>query len=162
MLLQKAIPLTALTLMLATPRLHAAADKAPPADVGPGRIAWFDITTTDLARSKEFYGKLLDWRFDPVRGSDQAAEIVAAGRAIGTLRVAEGSISTFNGVVYVQVNDIKAICKKAKDLGGTIEPGFPFDLPDGTGAIAVVVDPAGHPVGFYSRTLLAPAPPPAR
>jgi predicted enzyme related to lactoylglutathione lyase len=162
MLLQKAIPLTALTLMIATPRLHAAADKAPPADPGPGRVAWFDITTTDLARSKEFYGKLLDWRFNPVQGSDQAAEIVAAGRAIGTLRVADGGISRFNGVVYLQVDDIQAICRKAKELGGAIEPGFPFDLPDGTGAIAVVVDPAGHPVGFYSRTRLAPASSPAR
>ena len=27
------------------------------ADVGPGRVAWFDITTTDLKKSKEFYGK---------------------------------------------------------------------------------------------------------
>ncbi len=29
-------------------------------DVGPGRIAWFDITTTDLAKSKAFYGSLFD------------------------------------------------------------------------------------------------------
>ena len=38
------------------------------------------------------------------------------------------------------------------ELGGTIAPGFPFNLPDGTGAIALVVDPSGHPVGMYSRT----------
>jgi hypothetical protein len=24
-----------------------------PADVGPGRVAWFDITTTDLTKAKE-------------------------------------------------------------------------------------------------------------
>jgi len=61
-------------------------------------------------------------------------------------------------VVYVQVTDIQASCKKAKELGGMIPPGFPFNLPDGIGAIAVVVDPAGHPIGLYSRTPLAPAP----
>ena len=141
--------------------LHSATRKAPPADVGAGRVAWFDLTTTDLARSKDFYGKLFEWRYAPVKGTDGAAEIVAGGTPIGTIRVADGPISGFNGVVYVQVDDIQASCKKAKELGGTIPPGFPFDLPDGIGAIAVVVDPAGHPVGMYSRTPLS-APPAAR
>ena len=145
---------------LAAGELRAETPKTPPADVGPGRIAWFDITTTNLAQSKDFYGKLLDWKFTPVQGTDQAAEIVAGGTPIGTLRVAEGQITPFNGVVYVQVTDIQASCKKAKELGGTIPPGFPFNLPDGIGAIALVVDPAGHPLGLYSRTPLAPAPSP--
>jgi uncharacterized protein len=147
---------------LLTGELHAAAAKTPPADVGPGRIAWFDITTTSLPRSKDFYGKLFDWQFTPVQGTDQAAEIVAGGTAIGTLRVADGKIAAFNGVVYVQVTDIQASCKKAKELGGTIPEGFPFNLPDGIGAIALVVDPAGHPVGLYSRIPLAPVPPAAK
>ncbi len=142
--------------------LRAATPKTPPADVGPGRIAWFDITTTDLPRSKEFYGKLFDWQFTPLQGTDQAAEIVAGGTAVGTIRVAEGKISPFNGVVYVQVTDIRASCKKVSQLGGTVVPGFPFNLSDGTGAIAVVVDPAGHPVGLYSRTPLPSAPSPAK
>jgi predicted enzyme related to lactoylglutathione lyase len=147
---------------LVTGELQAATAKTPPADVGPGRIAWFDITTTNLPRSMDFYGKLFDWHFNPVQGTDQAMEIVAGGTAIGTLRGAEGTIAAFNGVVYVQVTDIQASCKKAKELGGTIPPGFPFDLPDGIGAIALVVDPSGHPVGLYSRTPLAPVAAPAR
>jgi predicted enzyme related to lactoylglutathione lyase len=152
--MRNAILAIAMTVALVTGQLHAAIHKTPPADVGPGRIAWFDITTTNLPRSKEFYGKLFDWQFTPVQGTDQAVEIVAGGTAIGTLRVADGKISVFNGVVYVQVTDIQAGCKKAKELGGTVVPGFPFNLPDGTGAIALVVDPAGHPVGMYSRTPL--------
>src|SRR5437870_5344133 len=99
-------------------QLRAATHKTPPADVGRGRIAWFDLTTTNLPRSKEFYGKLFDWQFTPVQGTDQAAEIVAGGTAVGTLRVAEGKISTFNGVVYIQVTDIQASCKKVTQLGG--------------------------------------------
>jgi predicted enzyme related to lactoylglutathione lyase len=154
--MRKAILAMILASALVTGELHAA--KAPPADVGPGRVAWFDITTTSLPKSKEFYGKLFDWQFTPLQGTDQAVEIVAGGTAIGTLRGAEGKITPFNGVVYVQVTDIQASCKKAKELGGTIPPGFPFNLADGIGAIAVVVDPAGHPVGLYSRTPLPPAP----
>ena len=138
--------------------IDAAKDKNRPADVGPGRVAWFDITTTNLPQSKEFYGKLFDWTFTAAQGTDQAAEIVSRGTAIGTIRGAEGKISPFNGVVYVQVTDIQASCKKAKDLGGTVVPGFPFNLPDGIGAIALVADPAGHPVGLYSRTPLPSKP----
>lgn len=133
--------------------------KSMPADVGPGRVAWFDITTTDLSKSKEFYGKLFDWKFNSVQGTDLAVEIVAGGSAIGTIRVAEGQISSFNGVVYVQVPGIQESCEKAKKLGGTLVPGFPFNLPNGTGAIGLVSDPAGHPVGMYSRTPLAPQKP---
>jgi predicted enzyme related to lactoylglutathione lyase len=136
--------------------------KSWPADVGPGRVAWFDITTTDLAKSKDFYGKLFDWKFKPVQGTDFAVEIVSRDAAIGTLRVAEGKISAFNGVVYVQVDDIRASCEKAKELGATVVPGFPFDLSNGTGAIGLVADPAGHPLGLYSRTSIAPAKPAAK
>ncbi len=152
----------ALTLTLVTGPLQAAPRKSPPADVGSGRIAWFDITTSELSKSKDFYGRLFDWTFTPLQGTDQAVEIVARGRAIGTLRGAEGTISPFNGVVYVQVIDIQASCRKAKELGGTIAPGFPFNLPDGTGAIRLVLDPSGHPVGMYSRTPLPPEKPQAK
>lgn len=150
--MRKAILAVALTLV--TGQLQADPPKPPPADVGTGRIAWFDLTTSNLAQSKEFYGQLFDWKFTPVQGTDLAVEIVAQGTPSGTLRVAEGKISAFNGVVYVQVADIQASCKKAKELGGTVVDGFPFNLPDGIGAIALVVDPAGHPVGLYSRTPL--------
>ncbi len=97
-----------------------------------------------------------------MQGIDQAAEIVAGGIAVGTLRIAEGKISTFNGVVYVQVTDIQASCKKVNQLGGTVVAGFPFNLPDGAGAVAVVVDPVGHPIGLYSRSPLPPAPSPTK
>ena len=125
-----------------------------PEDVGAGRVAWFDLTTTDLVRSKEFYAGLLGWTFAPVVGTDQAVEIVRGGQGIGTLRVAEGAISLFNGVVYVQVTDLPGLCAKATSLGGTLAPGFPFDLPGGIGAIALLTDAGGHPIGLYSRTPL--------
>ena len=144
-------------LTLMSGELHAQDHTSHPADVGAGRIAWFDLTTSNLKQSRDFYGKLFDWSFAAVKGTDQAVEIVAAGTGIGTLRVAEGKIAAFNGVVYVQVADMRATCRRATELGGTVAPGFPFDLPDGAGAVGIVLDPAGHPVGMYSRTPLAAA-----
>ena len=153
-MLNAILSMTAALILLFGP-LQSTPRKQLPPDVGPGRIAWFDISTTNLQQSKDFYGKLFDWTFNPVLGTDQAVEIVSRGTAIGTLRGADGKISGFNGVVYVQVNDIQASCNKAKELGGTVVPGFPFNLPDGTGAIGLALDPSGHPVGMYSRTPLA-------
>jgi len=144
--------IAAAALTLVAGQLQADPPKSLPAEVGPGRVAWFDITTSNLAQSREFYGKLFDWTFNPVQGTDQALEIVAQGVPIGTLRGAEGKISGFNGVVYIQVADIQASCGKAKELGGSVVPGFPFDLPDGIGAICLLLDPSGHPMGMYSRT----------
>jgi len=142
-----------------TASLSAAADnKGPKPDVGDGHVAWFDITTTDLQQSKAFYTGLFGWEFTSVKGYENlAAEIVSGGKPIGSLRKAEGKISPYDGVVYIQVKDLPASCAKAKELGGTIVPGFPFDLTDDRGAIALVVDPAGHPMGMYSRTALPKA-----
>lgn len=151
------LPIKDILLLLSLACLPCMAVAKPlPPDVGPGRVAWFDITSSDVPKSKEFYGKLFGWTFNSVMG-DQAYEIAVGGTGIGTLRGAEGKITPFNGVVYIQVNDLPATCKKAKELGATIPEGFPFNLPDGTGAIAVAVDPSGHPVGMYSRTPLPAA-----
>ncbi len=142
-----------------TASLSAAAEnKGPKPDVGDSRVAWFDITTTDLARSKAFYEGLFGWQFTSVKGYENlAAEIASGGQPVGSLRKAEGKISPYDGVVYIQVKDLPGSCAKAKELGGTIVPGFPFDLTDDRGAIALVIDPAGHPIGMYSRTALPKA-----
>ncbi|TPW17353.1 MAG: hypothetical protein FD129_415, partial [bacterium] len=152
------LALTAAAFLLAAPLMtapiHAAPSQAadtkmepkkkePPADVGAGRIAWFDLATTDLAKSRDFYIKLFDWEFTAVAFTDMALEIVASDKPIGTLRLADGAVSPFNGVVYVQVDDVEVTCAKATELGGTVAPYFPFDLPDGIGAIGLLTDPGG-------------------
>jgi predicted enzyme related to lactoylglutathione lyase len=157
-MMRNPFPALVIALTLVAGDLRAANPKPLPDDVGSGRVAWFDISTNNLPRSREFYGQLFNWQFTPVQSTDQALEIVAGGKPIGTLRSAEGTISAFNGVAYIQVTDIQVSCKKAQALGGTLIPGFPFNLPDGTGAIGLVLDPVGHPIGMYSRTPLPPIP----
>ena len=144
-----------LVLTLALPLAFVQQQTAPPGpphlDVGAGRISWFDITTTDVAKSQDFYGKLFDWKFTVLPGMEKlAVEIVAGGVPIGTIRRAEGPISGYNGVVYVQVDDVRAACAKAKELGANVIDGFPFNLTNKPGAIGLFLDPAGHPMGMYS------------
>jgi hypothetical protein len=49
---------------------------------------------------------------------------------------------------------VRSASEKGKSLGGTVVKGFPVNLPNGTGAISLMVDPSGHPLGLYSRTLM--------
>jgi predicted enzyme related to lactoylglutathione lyase len=142
------------TMLLIGAAAEAQGTPPMPLDVGPGRVAWFDISTSDLARAREFYGKLFEWTFTQVADTGQAVEIHSRGMAIGTLRGAEGPISKYNGVVYVQVDDVQRASDRAKELGATVPDGFPFNLPDGRGAISVILDPSGHPLGLYSRARL--------
>jgi len=146
--------LTVTMLMLLGAALGAQGTPQMPPDVGAGRVAWFDISATDVARAREFYGKLFEWTFTPVAGGGQTLEIHSRGAAIGTLRGAEGAISKFNGVVYVQVDDVKRASERVTELGGTVAEGFPFNLTNGTGAVSVILDPSGHPLGLYSRAPL--------
>jgi len=149
---------TGIALVLTAGLCAAQETKGPKPDVGDGHVAWFDITTTNLIQSKAFYNGMFGWEFTSVKGYEElTAEIVSGGKPIGSLRKAEGKISPFDGVVYIQVKDLAASCAKAKDLGAAIAPGFPFDLEDGRGAIALLIDPAGHPIGMYSRALLPKA-----
>src|SRR5262245_33847101 len=56
----------------------------PKPDVGDGRVAWFDITTTNLQQSKDFYAKLFGWEYTTLKGAENlAAEIVSGGQPIG-------------------------------------------------------------------------------
>ncbi len=139
------------------PGLKAPAAGSMPAEVGAGRAAWFDIAVKDVPRARDFYAALFGWTYKAVIGTDLAAEIVSRGESIGTIRRADGAVSPFNGVVYVQVSDLPAMLGKVKELGGTVVEGFPFDLPNDTGAIGVILDPSGHPLGLYSRSRLPPA-----
>ena len=152
--MKRVMLLVGIAIVAIAPGVMAQVKPQMPADVGPGRVAWFDISTTDLPRAKEFYGKMFDWTFTTVMGTDQAVEINSRGTGIGTLRGAEGAISGFNGVVYIQVDDVRRASEKAKTLGATVVEGFPFNLPNGTGAISLIADPSGHPLGLYSRALM--------
>jgi uncharacterized protein len=149
---------TAIALALSTTLSAAPEPKGPKPDVGDGHAAWFDITTTSLKQSEAFYTGLFGWEFTSMPGAENlAAEIVSDGKPIGSLRRAEGKITPYDGVTYIQVKDITASCAKAKELGGTVVPGFPFNLDGDRGAIGLVIDPAGHPIGMYSRTPLPAA-----
>jgi predicted enzyme related to lactoylglutathione lyase len=114
----------------------------------PGTPSWIDLTTPDLAASKEFYGRLFGWDMhDEDTGNPDMPYVIASqdGKSVaGVLPLSPEMVS--RGVppcwtMYITVADVDASARTVAELGGSVVEG-PMDvLP--AGRMAVVADPAG-------------------
>jgi uncharacterized protein len=106
-----------------------------------------ELTTPDLAKAKEFYGKLFGWTFtDNDMGGGVVYSTFKPDSGPG------GGIFTMPGaapawLAYVDVDEINAATEKAKSLGATIVRG-PLEVP-GIGWFTVVLDPTGATVALW-------------
>ena len=114
-----------------------------------------ELHTTDLARAKEFYGKLFEWKLEDAPMADGTSYTligVGQGTGGGMMRQPQpGAPSAW--LPYVAVEDVDAATRKARSLGAnvTVEP---TDIP-GVGRFSVVVDPAGAPVALFKPSMPA-------
>jgi uncharacterized protein len=116
-----------------------------------GTFSWVDLSTTDTAAAKKFYGELFGWSFD-----DQPAgpgmtysmckldsKHVCALTTMGPGK--EGLPPHWSS--YITVDDVDAVTKKAASSGGTVVAP-PFDVMD-VGRMSVVQDPSGAVVCLW-------------
>jgi uncharacterized protein len=113
----------------------------------PHGPAWFDISSPDAPRARQFYQEMFGW---PVNVLDETYALVGAegARPVGGIGQA-GPGSPYTGlVVYFEVDDVETALARAGELGGsrTLEP---VTLPDGR-RMAVFADPDGNTVGLLS------------
>jgi hypothetical protein len=104
-----------------------------------GAFTWGELSTSDLAKSKAFYGDVFGWQWS---GSDEYAEAQVAGKSIAGVmpRPAAMSADTPDSwLVYFGTEDVDSDAKRAVDLGATVIVD-PTDIP-GTGRFAVLLDP---------------------
>lgn len=114
----------------------------------PNRIAWLEVSSTDVPASAEFYRKLFDWPIVTDVESNYTKTSFSRGETgIGFMpvdeaqRVAPGSVQ-----VYVEVDDVDAAVARAKELGAPIHVPK-TQVPSG-GWMAIVGDPGGNRIGF--------------
>ena len=108
----------------------------------PHPIRHFEIGCRDQAKTKEFFGKLFDWKIEDAgpaaminTGSDPTGHITALGHEPHNYTI-----------FYVKVDDVKAYLEKASALGGkTLVP--PIAIP--TGTFAWFADPEGNTIGLW-------------
>ncbi|HTB15958.1 MAG TPA: VOC family protein [Bryobacteraceae bacterium] len=108
-----------------------------------------ELNTTDVAKAKEFYGSLFDWKLEdvPVGVIGTYTMIgVGGGTAGGIIQQPMPGQPSF-WLSYVSVDDIHAATAKARSLGATI-------IRDVTpvaemGWLSIIKDPTGAGLGLW-------------
>lgn len=115
-------------------------------------VAFFEITSPDAARARDFYAALFGWTTSssPELGGytlvDTASEPAVVGGGIGA---AEADGMPPGILLYVRVDDLAATLARAEELGGSTVLG-PTLLPADSGSFAVLADPDGHAGGLWA------------
>src|SRR5215470_13008682 len=80
-----------------------------------------ELMSTDAAKAKAFYGKLLDWQLEDVPMPDMTYTMIKVGEGTGggLLKNPIPGAPTM-WVPYVLVDNLTAAKEKAKSLGGTV------------------------------------------
>ena len=108
-----------------------------------------ELATTDLAKAKDFYGKLFEWKLEDVPMGDDATYTMikpAAGTGGGMMKNPMPGTPSF-WLAYVEVADIHAATKKAASLGAKVMRDV-TEVPD-TGWLSIIVDPTGATLGLW-------------
>jgi predicted enzyme related to lactoylglutathione lyase len=124
------------------------------ADVN-GRFVWYELMTTDLAKAREFYKKVVGWTDENPNMGDmeywmfKAGDISVAGAMTQPDAAKQmGAPPAWFG--YVAVADVDANAEKVKAIGGQVYAG-PQDIPN-VGRFAIVADPAGAAIGLFKSS----------
>jgi uncharacterized protein len=109
----------------------------------PGRFAWYELLTTDMAGAAAFYGKVVGWGAQDASTPDLPYTLFTAGKASvsGLMALPEegrkmGATPRWMG--YVGVDDVDVVADRFKRLGGAV---YVPPTTSNIGRIAVVADP---------------------
>jgi uncharacterized protein len=116
-----------------------------------------ELTTTDLAKAKDFYAKLFDWELDDSRMDDYTLIGVGEpeyGVGGGMMKAPMPNMPS-SWLAYVAVDDIDAATAKAKSLGASIIKDV---TPVGNfGKLSIIKDPTGAVLGLWKSEPQEPA-----
>jgi predicted enzyme related to lactoylglutathione lyase len=108
----------------------------------PNPFVHVELNSTDVDKSKAFYGKLFEWTLQDVPMGDLDYTTIAVGKGTGggmMKQLIPGAGSAW--LAYVGVDDIKASTKKAQSLGAKVMKDV-TEVP-GMGWLSIIVDPTG-------------------
>jgi hypothetical protein len=105
-----------------------------------------ELLTNDLARAKEFYKGLFEWKLEDVPGMDYTMINVGEGTGGGMMKNPMPE-SPSHWLAYVHVDNAVAATEKAKSLGATICKEV-TEIP-GYGWFSVIMDPTGAALALW-------------
>lgn len=109
-----------------------------------------ELSTSDVAKAKAFYGGLFKWQLEDVpMGPDSYTMIgVGDGGVGGGMMKSPMPGAPSAWLAYVDVDDVVDATKKAKSLGGTIVKDV-TEIPN-LGSFSVIADPTGAVLGLWT------------
>ena len=108
-----------------------------------------ELLTDDMAKAKDFYGKLFDWKLEDNPATHYT--MIGVGKGLGGGMVKHPvPAAPSQWLPYVEVDDVAAAIAKAKSLGATV-------CKDVTaigeyGWYGVITDPSGASLGLHQMT----------
>ncbi|KTC84570.1 MULTISPECIES: VOC family protein [Legionella] len=116
-----------------------------------GEFCWNELATTNIKAAKDFYGKLLGWKFIEHEAGDMTYTMINAGEhefgGIWQIPTEQKDQIPPHWMGYILVDDIEQTLEKAKSLGATIK--MPVTPVGDMGRFIVVVDPTGAHIAFW-------------
>ena len=116
----------------------------------PGRFAWYELITTDVAAAKAFYTDVVGWGAQDASTPALAYTLFTSeGTPVGGLmdlpEDARKMGATPRWMGYVDVNDVDATADRIKRLGGAV---YVPPTDSNIGRISVVADPQTTTLGL--------------
>lgn len=109
-------------------------------------VVHFEINVYNAKRSRTFYRKLFGWKIDPIDRKFSHATVRRTGR--GGIAGGIAGTNSRGVTMYVQCDDIEAVFRKVKKLGGKVTRKV-MEIP-GMGRIGWFRDQAGNELGLWS------------
>jgi predicted enzyme related to lactoylglutathione lyase len=114
----------------------------------PNPFVHLELNSTDVDKSKVFYGKLFEWTLEDMKIGDLDYTMIKVGKGTGggmMKQLIPGADSAW--LPYVDVQDIKASTQKAQALGAKVMKDV-SEVAD-MGWLSIIVDPTGAMLGLW-------------
>ncbi len=114
----------------------------------PNPFVHLELNSTDVEKSKAFYGKLFDWTLERVPIGELDYTMIKVGKGTGggmMKQLIPGASSAW--LPYVAVDDIHTATQKAKSLGAKVMKDV-SEVAD-MGWLSIIVDPTGAMLGLW-------------
>jgi len=109
-----------------------------------------ELQTKDLAKAKDFYSKLFDWKLEDISapGGDMPYTMINVGEGTGGgMFASTDPKGPSHWLAYVGVDDIEASTAKARELGATVIQDV-MPIAD-YGWLSVISDPTGAVIAMW-------------
>jgi predicted enzyme related to lactoylglutathione lyase len=138
--------------LAATSLLHAAENN----EKLPGRtgeFVWNELATTNIQKTKDFYGNMFGWTFVDNKNGEMTYTIIKKNdRDVGGIWVipsAQQSEIPPHWLAYILVDNLEKSLEKARQNGGTLVK--PVQTVKDMGRFAVIKDPSGAHLALWQN-----------